>query len=125
MGGDFNVLLNINLDRYGGNPRHDEKVMRKINDFMNDFDVVDIWRISNNMQNFITDTGIKPALSTDHSRIYLNIENVFINNKRGFRTGNFITLCVMILGIQMLFMTRLLIGSELTIILKTIECYEN
>ena len=37
MGGDFNVLMNINLDRYGGKPRHDEKVMRKINVFMNDF----------------------------------------------------------------------------------------
>ena len=23
MGGDYNVLMNINLDRYGGNPRHD------------------------------------------------------------------------------------------------------
>ena len=64
-----------------------KNVMRKINDFMNDFDVVDIWRVrnpharqytrrqnnpliqsrldfwlvSNNMHDFIKDTGIKPA----------------------------------------------------------------
>ena len=38
---------------------------------------LDFWLVSNNMQDFIKDTGIKLALSTDHSLIYLNIENEF------------------------------------------------
>ena len=43
----------------------------------------DFWLVSKSMQDFIKDTGIKPALSTDHSLIYFNIENEFINNKHG------------------------------------------
>ena len=42
MGGDFNVLMNIHLDRDGRNPRYDERVMQKIECFMDDYDLVDI-----------------------------------------------------------------------------------
>jgi exonuclease III len=113
MGGDFNFLMNLGLDRDGGNPSHNESVKRKINTFLNDFDLIDIWRIrnpylrqftwrqknplvqsrldfwliSNNLQDIIKDTGINPAIGTDHSLITVKVQ----------RTGSLIVPCVMML----------------------------
>ena len=107
IGGDFNILMNIALDRSGGNPRHNVTVIRKINNCLDDFDVIDIrrvrnpylrqytwrqqknliqsrldfWLISNNMQDMVKNTGISPAISTDHSVISLHIENVNDKNR--------------------------------------------
>ena len=101
LGGDFNVLMNIHLDRDGGNPRYDERVLQKIECFMDDFDLVDIWRarnphtrqytwrqtnpliqsrldlwlVSNKLQDMIVDTGISPAISTDHSLVFIKIKD--------------------------------------------------
>lgn len=47
MGGDFKVITNLALDRDGGNPSYNENVKRKINNFKNDFYLVDIWRVGN------------------------------------------------------------------------------
>ena len=46
-GGDINFLMNIYLDRSGGNPQHDDNVMRSIQNFLEVFDLVDIWRVRN------------------------------------------------------------------------------
>ena len=44
-GGDTNFLMNIGLDRAGGNPSHDESVL--LRNFLDTFDLVDIWRVRN------------------------------------------------------------------------------
>ena len=36
------MLMNIHLDGDGGNPKYDERVMQKIECFMDDYDLVDI-----------------------------------------------------------------------------------
>ena len=46
-GGDINFLMNIGLDRAGGNPSHDDNVLRAIHNFLDTFDLVDIWRVRN------------------------------------------------------------------------------
>ena len=46
-GGDINFLMNIGLDRSGGNPRQNEDVARAVQNFINTFDLVDIWRVRN------------------------------------------------------------------------------
>ena len=46
-GGDINFLMNIGLDRSGGNPRHNEDVARAVQNFINTFDLVDIWWVRN------------------------------------------------------------------------------
>ena len=93
--------MNIHLDRDGGNPRYDERVMQKIECFMDDYDLVDIWRarnphtrqytwrqtnpliesrldlwlVSNKLQDMIVDIGISPAISTDHSLVFIKIKD--------------------------------------------------
>ena len=97
----FNVLMNIHLDRDGGKPRYDERVMQKIECFMDDYDLVDIWRarnphtrqytwrqtnpliqnrldlwlVSNKLQHMIVDIGISTAISTDHSLVFIKFKD--------------------------------------------------
>lgn len=44
---------------------------------------LDFWLIPNKLQDVIKDTGIKPAISTDHSLIYLNMQTNCIDNSLG------------------------------------------
>ena len=110
--------MNIGLDRAGGNPSHDNNVLRAIHNFLDTFDLVDIWRvrnphqrqytwrqkkkkkktliqsrldlwfISNTMQDMVKNVGISPSINTDHSLIFLNFDNVS-NSKRGPSYGKF------------------------------------
>ena len=107
-GGDINFLMNIGLDRAGGNPRHDDNVVHAIKNFIDGFDLVDIWRVrnpylrqytwrqknpliqsrldlwfvSNTLQDMVKNVGISPSISSDHSLIFVNIDNT-LNNVRG------------------------------------------
>ena len=93
--GDFNLLFNIKLEGYGGNPVFKKRSVRKIFELKETYNLTDIWRIrnpkakqytfrqkhvsgllqrrldyffiSNNIQEFILDTNIIPAISSDHS----------------------------------------------------------
>lgn len=102
IGGDFNILMNIRLDRYGGNPVYNEKVMAKVFEIMENFDLIDIWRvlnphlkqytwrqsnpliqsrldywlISDGMQDLIKKVDIRPAIKTDHSAIFLSLDKI-------------------------------------------------
>jgi exonuclease III len=101
IGGDYNILLNPVVDRNGGNAKTNSKVLEKVNDLINSMDLVDIWRvrnpnlrkytwrqrnpliqsrldfwlISDNLQDWVRKTDIKPAINTDHSSIHLNLES--------------------------------------------------
>ena len=93
--GDFNLLFNIKLESYGGNPVFKKRSVGKIFELKETYNLTDIWRIrnpkakqytfrqkhvsgflqrrldyffiSNNIQEFILDTNIIPAISSDHS----------------------------------------------------------
>ena len=91
--GDFNLLFNIKLESYGGNPVFKKRSVRKIFELKETYFLTDIWRIKspkakqytfrqkrapgflqsrlfffiyNNIQEFILDIDIIPVISFDH-----------------------------------------------------------
>ena len=97
--GDFNLFFNVKLESYGGNPVFKKRSVGKIVELKETYNLTDIWRIknpktkqytfrqkyvsgfphrrldyffiSNNIQEFILDTDIIPAISTDHLPILI------------------------------------------------------
>ena len=95
--GDFNLFFNVKLGSYGGNPVFKKRSVGKIVELKETYNLTDIWRIrnpkakqytfrqkhisgllqrgldyffiSNNIQEFILDTDIIPAISRDQSPI--------------------------------------------------------
>ena len=54
-GSDFNCILNSdNMDKKGGNIGTRDKVVSKINDIIDVFDLIDIWRLQNPTQHRFT-----------------------------------------------------------------------
>ena len=47
VGGDMNILINVELDRDGGNPRYNVNVMNQVYNFLESRDLIDIWRLRN------------------------------------------------------------------------------
>ena len=101
LGGDFNCPLNTTLDKKGGILILRKSVVASINYIQDECDLVDIWRIknpdtksftwsqnsplifcrldfwliSNNLQDLVSSTDIIPAIKTDHSTIFIEINN--------------------------------------------------
>ena len=101
IGGDFNEILNPELDGLGGKPKLKESV-KTINQIRSLFDLIDIWRvrnpdvkrfswrqknpviqrrldfwlISSSIQDDIESTDIIPAIKSDHSAITLSINGI-------------------------------------------------
>ena len=97
--GDFNFLFKNKLESYGGNPVFKKHSVGKIFELKETYNLTDIWRIrnskakqytfwqkhvsrflqrrldyffiSNNVQEFILDTDIIRAISSDHSPILI------------------------------------------------------
>ena len=108
MGGDWNTVLNFEMDRKGGsdNLRH-SKYSDNLKILMEEFDLSDCWRllhpnkrkytwrkdnytihsrldmwlISSNLLNILSKTIIEPGFRTDHSMIKLSLK--MMNFKRG------------------------------------------
>ena len=106
---DFNLLFNIKLESYGGNPVFEKRSVRNIFELKETYNMTDIWRIrnpkakqcnfrqqyvpgflqrrldyffiSNDIKEFILDTGIILAISSDHSPILLSFSKEKQNNK--------------------------------------------
>ena len=103
MGGDFNFVLNINLDKKGGIPRTNFNAREQCLALINLFDLTDIWRernphradftwssnitpgihcrldfflISRHLTNLTSNCSSSPGLQSDHSLVNLDI-NVF------------------------------------------------
>ena len=98
--GDFNLFFNVKLESYGGNPVFKKRSVGKIVELKETYNLTDIWRvrnpkakqytfrqkhvsgflqrrldyffISNTIQEFILDTDIIPAISSDHSPILIS-----------------------------------------------------
>ena len=47
LGGDFNLVLNLEKDKKGGLAKTHTKAVNVINDHATKFDLVDAWRVSN------------------------------------------------------------------------------
>ena len=99
VGGDMNILMNVLLDRDGGNPRYNGNVMEKVHDLLNKCDLIDIWRVRNpnlrqytwrqnspliqsrldywfvsdSLQDFISSVSINPSIKSDHSAICMKL----------------------------------------------------
>ena len=111
IGGDFNVVLNECLDKKGGVTGQKSESRKIITQIMENFDLVDIWRVKNpnvrkytwrqptppvhcrldyflisdSLQDNITDTEIIPAYRSDHSGIYVDIHSGQQTNRgRGY-----------------------------------------
>ena len=111
IGGDFkffNTLLNRDLDRMGGNPHMHRDISDLIKELQSNLDLVDIWRlrnpltrryswrqlhpliqsrldiwlISDTLQDYIQKTDIIPGVGPDHSAIIFVIE--FSQRERPF-----------------------------------------
>jgi exonuclease III len=109
IGGDFNCILNNNLDKKGGSPSHaNRRNQGFLNTWIEECSLVDIWRqmhptlrrytfhkqrpspvysrldfflISESLTGLIEATAIQPGYSTDHSMITLTIN--LISQPRG------------------------------------------
>ncbi|CAG2253836.1 unnamed protein product [Mytilus edulis] len=100
LGGDFNTILNPSLDKMGGSKYNTPvKYTSKLEDFIEEFDLCDIWRtknvdsrlytwrqrtpliqcrldfwlISNFLSSSVTKTSIVPSIKSDHSLIKLTL----------------------------------------------------
>ena len=111
--GEFNLLFKIKLESFGGNPVFKNHSVEKIFELKETYKLIDIWRIrnpkakqytfqqkhvsrffqrrldyffiSNNIQEFILDTGIIPATSSDHSPILV----FFFKEKQKSKSSGF------------------------------------
>ena len=108
MGGDFNTVLNVDLDKKNGNSHTHKKCTEKISSIINTSKIVDIWRILNpdklkftwhsntkpiifcrldyfliseNLVNAIKSTKIKAGYKSDHSIIDVSFD--FIKFQKG------------------------------------------
>ena len=101
VGGDMNILMDLCLDRYGGNPKFNHNVMDQVDNLLESHDLTDIWRVRNPnarqytwrqnnpliqsrldywfvsdiLQDVISDINICPAICTDHAAICLKIRS--------------------------------------------------
>ena len=111
IGGDFNTILNGNLDKKNGKIDTHKKCREKLNLLMNSCNVSDVWRIqhpnrkqytwhstqkpfvhcrldyfliSDNLLNTIKSSNIKPGYKTDHSIISINYDNLKADKGPGY-----------------------------------------
>ena len=102
IGGDFNVILDADLDGTGGKPQVKES-SKQIDNLCSSFDLIDIWRIRNpdvkhftcwrqknpivqrrldfwlitsSIQEEVENVDIIPAIRTDHSAISMHINGI-------------------------------------------------
>ena len=108
LGGDFNVVIDPNIDKNGGNKNTHTRCRTKLKELMDKFELIDVWRVFNknkkvytwhsntrpkifcrldffllkkHMMNTAVKAEIKNSIKSDHSVVMIDIE---INNiKRG------------------------------------------
>lgn len=110
VGGDFNLVLDVDKDKKGGFARAHKKSLEVINDFSKNLDLIDAWRVLNpessrftwrlkkpevhcrldfflvNQTTFCNTVSadLSPGYKTDHSMITLQISLHSNNRGRGF-----------------------------------------
>ena len=110
MGGDFNTSLNTDMDKLGGSIEKESIHTKNLKTFMDEIDLIDIWRVRNpqlrqytrrdmskaglvqsridfwlvsmSLEYQVTSSSIKPGNNSDHSIINLTLE-FLETHKRG------------------------------------------
>ena len=102
MGGDFNYILDYNIDRKGGTIKKWDNCKKVLTEIIHVYNLMDIWRIRNptkqkftwrrknptpiqsrldywliseSFQGLITDCNISPGINSDHSAVNIVISN--------------------------------------------------
>ena len=107
-GGDFNCVLDIYMDKKGGRSTTHRNSVATINEIMDEFNLIDVWRfknpklckytwhsrnifcrldfflITNNLVAQVNKCTISPGFKTDHSALSLNLTLVNETRGRGF-----------------------------------------
>jgi exonuclease III len=108
LAGDFNLVLNLNIDKHGGQRKTNVRCQHTLQSWMNNNNMTDIWRaknpyirkytwmsntkpkvmcrldfflISDNLQGYYQHTDIIPGFRSDHSCTTLTLKTT--ENKRG------------------------------------------
>ena len=111
VGGDFNLVLDVDKDKRGGRPQTHTRAQTVVSAWMEETDLIDIWRIQNpdkfrftwyknnpnaifcrldfflvsfGMSAYINNTDIKPGYKTDHSMITLTLSTEGKVRGKGF-----------------------------------------
>jgi exonuclease III len=114
IGGDFNCILNARLDKYGGNTEFRNSAGSTLQGICTKYHLLDIWRnrhkdkrcftwtgrhgtngsivrtridkflTSNSLNQFVTDTSIKPFPHSDHDCVYLSFNFDQVNRGPGY-----------------------------------------
>lgn len=111
MGGDYNSIFNVELDKQGGNTENatnefteELKAFMEANDLVDAYRIkypdrrtftrfqrkppvmtrIDHWLISSHLINYMKDVDIYPGIKSDHSIIFLSISNTNTKQGRGF-----------------------------------------
>ena len=120
IGGDFNTILDVELDKKHGNKNTHPNVRKKILSIIDENSLKDIWRIqhpekqqytwhsntkpvifcrldyfllSENITNYIIKTQIKPGYNSDHSLVSIEIDFVKLDRGPGvFKMNNSVLL---------------------------------
>ena len=108
--GDFNLVLNIQLDKSGGRPKTHERAQKYLLECMEDYDLIYIWRkknpdlrrftwrqksplvqcrldfflISAGLFSFITRCRILPGMCSDHSLVTLSLKLYSLESGPGY-----------------------------------------
>ena len=108
LGGDWNTIQDIKIDKKGGNKNISATLPKYLAELMSNYNLVDIWRIlnptidrytyrqkspliqthldyfliSNNVQDLIVKTDILPSIRSDHSAITIQVKTSSRSNKR-------------------------------------------
>ena len=114
IGGDFNCILNARLDKYGGNTEFRNLAGSTLQGICTKYNLLDVWRnrhkdkrcytwtgrhstngsfirtridkflTSNSLNQFVTDTLIKPFPHSDHDCVYLTFNFERVNRGPGY-----------------------------------------
>ena len=107
MGGDFNLVMDVQKDKKAGNATTHRNSLREVQNIANSLDLIDVWRtlnpdgrrftwwrtkpevhcrldyfmISSSLTTAVTNAGILPGYKTDHSLITIHLASN--SNPRG------------------------------------------
>ena len=93
IGGDFNTVIDCDIDKKNGNINNNKRNRAKINNIIENNDINDIWRLLNpNVRHYTWHSNTKPTIfcRLDYFLISSNLVNVITNCKitTGYRSDH-------------------------------------
>ena len=93
IGGDFNTVIDSDIDKKNGNLNNNKRNRAKINNILENNDINDIWRLLNpNLKHYTWHSNTKPTIfcRLDYFLVSSNLVNIITNCKitTGFRSDH-------------------------------------